>query len=141
MEAVAEKPLCASCGAEVREGTSFCYACGKPVNAPPAIEEPVVALTEAAPIPSETKADASLEAALESAESHSALVQAAPSGDAANNRIRAARERQAARTAKRKVVRTEWAEPADASGIGLMIVAAVIFVISAVVVVYLEVFK
>lgn len=27
-EAVAEKDVCEKCGAEVREGTMFCYACG-----------------------------------------------------------------------------------------------------------------
>lgn len=30
-EAVLEKAICKSCGVDVREGTQFCYNCGKPV--------------------------------------------------------------------------------------------------------------
>ena len=36
-ETVLERQVCESCGAEVREGTSFCYNCGKPVT-PEAVE-------------------------------------------------------------------------------------------------------
>ncbi|HQZ83316.1 MAG TPA: zinc ribbon domain-containing protein [Pyrinomonadaceae bacterium] len=140
MEAVLEKSVCASCGAEVREGTSFCYACGKPVNGPaiavPA--EPIVAAAETAN-PSEISVKAELEAAFEKAEKQAAAE--AGTEEEKNNRVRAARERQAARVAKRKAVQTEWAEPADASGIGLMAVSGVIFLITAIIVVYLEVFK
>lgn len=32
IETVPEKALCASCGVDVREGTQFCYNCGKPVT-------------------------------------------------------------------------------------------------------------
>ena len=32
MEAVSQKTDCTKCGAEVREGTAFCYACGAPVG-------------------------------------------------------------------------------------------------------------
>lgn len=28
---MAERPTCVNCGVDVREGTSFCYNCGKPV--------------------------------------------------------------------------------------------------------------
>jgi uncharacterized Zn finger protein (UPF0148 family) len=35
MEAVNEKSACAKCGAEVREGTAFCYACGTAVAGKP----------------------------------------------------------------------------------------------------------
>jgi len=31
METVLEKPVCAKCGAEVRDGTAYCYACGAAV--------------------------------------------------------------------------------------------------------------
>jgi hypothetical protein len=143
MEAVLENPVCASCGAEVREGTSFCYACGKPVNGPP-IDPP-----EDLEIVQEKEVEAEVPAAAENAELAAALSKAET--DAAENaplerqnsenRIRAARERRAARNAKRKPVRVEWAEPADANGTFLMLAAAVIFVISAIIVVYLEVYK
>ncbi|MBX3282483.1 MAG: hypothetical protein KF756_08410 [Acidobacteria bacterium] len=140
MEAVVENPICAACGADVREGTSFCYACGKPVNGP-AIEPPTedVAAPAATAEPPEVRAKADLEAAFAKAEKESAADAASEEANA--NRVRAARERQAARLAKRKPGRTEWAEPADASGIGIMIMAAAIFVITAIIVVYLEVFK
>lgn len=140
MEAVVEKPVCSSCGAEVRDGTSFCYACGKPVNGP-AIEtpvEPIVAAAEPAK-PAEVSVKAELEAAFEKAEKQAAAE--AGTEEEKSNRVRAARERQALRVAKRKTVQTEWAEPADASGIGLMAVSGVIFVVTAIIVVYLEVFK
>jgi len=140
METVVEKPVCATCGVDVREGTSFCYACGKPVNGPAiaAPVEPVAAPVEAAK-PSEINAKAELEAAFEKAERQAAAE--AGTDEEKSSRVRAARERQASRVAKRKVVQTEWAEPADASGIGLMAVSGVIFVITAIIVVYLEVFK
>jgi hypothetical protein len=32
MEAVTSKPACAKCGADIREGTAFCYACGAAVD-------------------------------------------------------------------------------------------------------------
>ena len=38
-EAVVEKEPCVKCGAEVREGTTFCYACGGRV-APDGDEDP-----------------------------------------------------------------------------------------------------
>jgi len=140
MEADVEKPVCASCGAEVREGTSFCYACGKPVNGP-AIEAPAepVAAAAAAEKPAEISVKAELEAAFEKAEKQAAAE--AGTDEEKSNRARAARERQASRVAKRKAVQTEWGEPADANGIGLMAVSGVIFVITAIIVVYLEVFK
>lgn len=140
MEAVVEKPLCASCGAEVREGTRFCYACGKPVNSS-AIEvpsEPLAAVPEAAPS-DEIDAKAELEAAFERAEKQAAAE--AGTAEERSSRVRAARERQASRAAKKKTVQTEWGEPADASGMGLMLVSVVIFLITAIIVVYLEVFK
>ena len=39
VEAVAEKPVCAKCGSDVREGTTFCYNCGSPVGVP--ADEPI----------------------------------------------------------------------------------------------------
>lgn len=33
-ETTLEKPVCESCGADAREGTTFCYACGKPLSEP-----------------------------------------------------------------------------------------------------------
>lgn len=137
MEAAAEKPVCAGCGAEVREGTRFCYACGKPVNGVP-IEVP----SESIPAPAKGKptiAKAELEVAFQKAEDEAAAE--TESIETKSSRVRAARERQASRVAKRKAVRSEWAEPADASGFGLMIFAAAIFIITAIIVVYLEVFK
>ncbi|MBV6497475.1 MAG: hypothetical protein JFAIHJKO_02623 [Pyrinomonadaceae bacterium] len=139
MEAVVEKPLCASCGAEVREGTRFCYACGKPVNSA-AIEVPSEPLAAPVAAPSdEIDAKAELAAAFERAEKQAAAE--AGTAEERSSRVRAARERQASRAAKRKTVQTEWGEPADASGIGLMLVSVVIFLITAIIVVYLEVFK
>lgn len=108
---------------------------GPAITAP---SESVIAAAEVAPS-TEVNAKAELEAAFERARR-----QAAEEGgteEERSNRVRAARERQASRAAKRKTVQTEWGEPADASGIGLMAVSGIIFVITAIIVVYLEVFK
>jgi len=40
-EAVVENEACSKCGAEVREGTAFCYACGGRVREEPEEEQPV----------------------------------------------------------------------------------------------------
>ena len=39
-ETATEKAVCVNCGSDVREGTSFCYNCGKPVAIVTAEETP-----------------------------------------------------------------------------------------------------
>lgn len=41
-ETVLEKVVCMSCAADVRDGTNFCYNCGKPVSNGLAMTEPLV---------------------------------------------------------------------------------------------------
>jgi hypothetical protein len=37
-ETVIETAVCGECGADVREGSLFCYSCGKPIRVEPVVE-------------------------------------------------------------------------------------------------------
>lgn len=43
-ETVDETPICDICGAEVREGSQFCYNCGGSVSKPEGLSETLVAI-------------------------------------------------------------------------------------------------
>ncbi len=87
METVTEKAPCAKCGADVREGTAFCYACGA------AVAEPAVDLNITRP------ANGSEPTAEESAE---------------DKLSKAREERRKARVGQKKPVEYTWAPVDDA---------------------------
>lgn len=92
MEAVTEKPACAKCGAEVRDGTAFCYACGAPVVE--TVADPAVDLEKTAKMNgAATEAVIEPEAAAETDE---------------DRRNKAREERKKARVAQRKPVEYSW---------------------------------
>ena len=92
MEAVTEKPACSKCGAEVREGTAFCYACGTAV-AEKAIDKPAVDLVKTP----ETEPNGTEPTIEETAE---------------DKLSKAREERRKARVSQRKPVEYAW-EPVD----------------------------
>lgn len=104
-EAVLEKEVCQNCGADIREGTTFCYSCGtrvvdegKPeVEAVEQIEQPVAEET------------------------------------AFEKRARSAEQRKRSRIRQRKVVEYEW-EPYNDSR-WLVVAAVLIFLVVLVVVI------
>lgn len=49
-EAVVETPICDICGAEVRDGSQFCYNCGGSVTKPEDISEMPVAIPKPEPV-------------------------------------------------------------------------------------------
>ena len=123
MEAVTEKPVCGNCGADVREGTQFCFNCGRSVRSAQAIEEPGDASSDTETV--EMAPIAELDPAFETS---------APSPSNGNRAKTAASERKKARAARVKTIETEWAEPSDAANTVFVVASLAIFVIAAIVV-------
>jgi predicted amidophosphoribosyltransferase len=133
-EAIVDNRTCSKCGAEVREGTAFCYACGEPVARDSAgISENVTdeRLEKAAPI------DVKTQSALDD------LAEKLSSTDApekSEKLAKAASERKKARVTQRKTREFVW-EPRDETPQGLLITTAAAFVLAVFVVVVLVVWK
>lgn len=123
-EAVPEKRSCPKCGAEVREGTTFCYACGGKVAA----EE-----TNGAP-----DVDEKTQAALDDLADKLRGDDRADEGE--EKLAKAAAERKKARVSQRKSREFVW-EPRDEVPQGLLIATAAVFVLAVFVVVVLVVWK
>ncbi|HMT09443.1 MAG TPA: zinc ribbon domain-containing protein [Pyrinomonadaceae bacterium] len=107
---------CAECDAEVREGTQFCYNCGKSVLLPES--EPVtedIVLDEQAP----EKPDDTAE--LENA-------------DKAARRASAALERKRSRVSSKRQTKVVWVEPGPAADRVYLLVCILLFVIAVAVV-------
>ena len=108
-ETVLEKnAVCVECGSEVREGTQFCYACGKPV-ATETSDEAVVGAEETVAATENTDSKAEKSEKLASA----------------------AAERKRSRSGQRKPKQVVWEEPGAASNRLFMLLCVLIFVLAA----------
>jgi uncharacterized Zn finger protein (UPF0148 family) len=126
-EAVADKEVCQKCGAEVREGTVFCFACGGRVSTEEAPQKTNGSVTEL------------------NVESKAALDDLANKlkGDAEapeNKFAKAAEERKKARVTQRKAREFVW-EPRDDAPIGLLIAVGIILIAAIVVILLTVVWK
>ena len=108
-ETISEKDLCISCGADVREGTHYCYNCGKPVRAP--IEDNV--------------RDADIDAAYETS---------VPTASDPNRVRAAADKRKQSRLAKLQASEYEWKAPGETLNRIYILFCLLVFVLSAAVV-------
>jgi len=110
-EETLDKAVCGSCGADVREGTTFCYACGKPVAKATVVEdkinEPAV---ERVKTTDEKPAD--------------------PETDKSEKLANAAAERKKSRIGQRKPKRVVWEEPGATSNRVFLLVCLLIAVIA-----------
>ncbi len=104
-EAVLETEICMSCGVDVRDGTYYCYACGKPVVTEPAMESDVPELSETGP----TKG-------LVNSKSDKLAIAAA--------------ERKRSRVGHRKPKPAVWEEPGTASNRVYVLISILIFIIA-----------
>ena len=116
-DAVREKEVCVSCGADVRDGTYYCYACGKPVVRESRVESEVQGS-------SETEANGDL------ANSRS---------DKSERLATAAAERKRSRVGHRKPKQVVWEQPGAASNRIFVLVSLLIFIFASAVV-FLTVF-
>ena len=138
-EIIAEKPICAACGTEAREGAAFCYHCGAPVadlsvapknngdKRPPDNTAENRSETIAA-LPSdeiETDKTATRLRGEEDSDEKSADEKVEP------ELISAAKMRRRPKSFQRKRVEISWEEPTGASS-AIFIVAAVLLVLFAV---------
>lgn len=122
-EAVVLESVCAVCGAEAREGTRFCYNCGKPLPGSGESADEPVALSGSAPaveMPETPLDGASSEAAVATVKDH------APRRDAAA-------ERRRSRAVKRST--QEPAHSGSSSEWIFFIISLVMFIFAAFVVV------
>ncbi|MBK6751790.1 MAG: zinc ribbon domain-containing protein [Pyrinomonadaceae bacterium] len=112
-EAVLEKAICAACGVDVREGTQFCYNCGKPV--PNGLESTVV--------PAELSGNADPGSNIENDDK-------IETNDKAEKLAAAATERKRSRVGQRKPKKVIWEEPGAASNRMFILVCLLITVIA-----------
>ncbi|MBV9242071.1 MAG: zinc ribbon domain-containing protein [Acidobacteria bacterium] len=128
-ETVAQKETCAKCGAEVREGTTFCYACGGRV-APDAAQE-----TNG----SSNGIDANAQAALDDLAQKLRRDETAEK-PADDKLAKAAEERKKARVTQRRSLEFVW-EPRNDTPITLLISAGVVLVVAVLVIVVTVIWK
>ncbi len=112
-EAVLEKAICASCGVDVREGTQFCYNCGKPV--PNGLD------STAAPTDPSGNADPGPNVIVDDKNE---------TNDKAEKLAAAATERKRSRVGQRKPKKVIWEEPSAASNRIFVLVCLLITVIA-----------
>lgn len=113
-EAILEKAVCFTCGADVREGTQFCYNCGKPITNG-------LASTESDNFDKDqNKVDIS-EPRSERNEKN----------DKADKLVAAASERKRSRVGQRKPKKVVWEEPGSMSNRIFVLVCVLIAVIAA----------
>ena len=122
-EATIDKATCENCGAEVRDGTSFCYSCGKPGGEAVANAEPADTASNGT---ATVSADA--QAALDDL-AERLKIEEAPVDDPL---AQAAAERKKARVRGRRS-EVVW-DPGDGGGKLFILVTLLIFVMTAVVV-------
>ena len=126
-EAILEKQACTKCGADVREGTSFCYACGAEVAAE---EEAAAAAAHADAdfpvIADEPEAEPEPETPVELAK-----VKLATAADV----------RRQSRRDKRKPKKIVWEEPGERSNRAFVLFTVLIFAVAALVVTFTVLIK
>jgi uncharacterized Zn finger protein (UPF0148 family) len=117
-DATLEKQACRKCGADVRDGTSFCYACGADVSAvfeEPAPEPRIETVEETAP-------------AAEPAVTDELPKEEKPAS--------AAMSRRKSRRDKRKPKKIVWEEPSERSNRVFVLVTLLIFAVAVFVVAF-----
>lgn len=118
-DSVVEKAVCLSCGADVREGTAFCYACGKPVLTESSDANIVVGSIGEAETPEIENSDEKPVAA---------------ESERSDKLAAAAAERKKSRVGQRKPKKVIWEEPGAASNRIFLLVCILISVIAAAIV-------
>lgn len=115
-EAVLEKAVCVSCGADVREGTHFCYNCGKPIlNGSTATANTVSEEIEVE--------DSDLKSALD-------LTEKSDKDEKTGKLAVAAANRKRSRVGQRKPKKVIWEEPSPTSNRIFVLVCVLIAVIA-----------
>lgn len=113
-----EQAVCAECGSDAREGTTFCYNCGSSLIPTVAdVAEPELAVVENIPPAVDDKTKAALEDLAEKLRFDE---------DDDKKLAKAAAERKKARVNQRKSVQYTWEPSSDSSGILIALVAIVI---------------
>lgn len=128
-EVVADNEVCGKCGAEVREGTAFCFACGGRVSAEEAHEQ-----TNGAASTLDEQSKAALEDLAQKLKGEE------PAEVPDNKLAKAAEERKKARVTQRRAREFVW-EPSDDMPIGLLISVGVVFIAAVVVILLTVVWK
>ncbi len=113
-QAILDKEICKSCGADVRDGTQYCYACGKSVIAESEAEKLVRGVSDSLPL--EESSD-----------------------NKGKKLATAASERKRSRGGQRKPKQIVWEEPGTGSNRIYILVCVLIFIIAGAVV-FLTVF-
>ena len=127
-ETVAEKKVCTKCGADAREGTTFCYACGGRVAAEP--EKEVNG--------SSNGMNANAQAALDDLAQR--LSEDEKRQEPADKLAKAAEERKKARGVPRKQREFVW-EPRGDMPIAFLIAAVVVVIVAALIILFTVVWK
>ncbi|MFL6374986.1 MAG: zinc ribbon domain-containing protein [Pyrinomonadaceae bacterium] len=128
-ETVVEKAVCSKCGADVREGTAFCFACGGRV----AGEEPAKDVGT-----STDEIDAKAQAALDDLADKMRADDSAVASD--EKLAKAAQQRKKARVTQRKSREFVW-EPLNDTPIGFIIAVAVLAIAAILVIMVTVVWK
>ena len=119
-----EKLECRECGADVREGTAFCYNCGGKLT-------PVAEDVAEVPVEAQDEGKAAID---------DLAARLAEDETKSEKLVKAAAERRKARSVIRKPKEFVW-EPAEDSSRSMVVIAIGIFVISSVIVFYMVVLK
>ena len=117
VEAVLEKAVCAACGVDVRDGTQFCFNCGKPVSNGVV---PAAANVDEAVLSDELVSELSPGSAED-----------AEKDEKAEKLAVAAAERKKSRLGQRKPKKVVWEEPSPASNRIFILVSLLITVVAA----------
>jgi hypothetical protein len=128
-ETVVEKGVCPKCGAEVREGTAFCFACGgriSPLEASPESNGSAKVL--------DMKSKAALDDLAQKLKADEARE------EPENKLAKAAEERKKARVTQRKTREFVW-EPQNDTPIALLISVGVVLIVAVLVVLITIVWK
>jgi uncharacterized Zn finger protein (UPF0148 family) len=128
-EAVVEQGVCSKCGAEVRDGTTFCYKCGGRV----ATQEEIFSKMNGPTAALEDESKAALDDLAQKLKSE-------PEGEPQAQLAKAAEERRKARVSQRKAREFVW-EPRNDTPIGLFVSVGVVLVIAVLVVLVTVVWK